>query len=89
MKLAESLKSLNTSADSDGRASVVAGTPVAAGKANILKAVSVDDEGTPADRSAKEVMASVAYDQAQVVVLGEENTSLYMGDSLSFDVDRR
>lgn len=49
MKLAESLKSLNTGADSDGRASVVAGTPVAAGKADILKAVSVDDEGTPAD----------------------------------------
>lgn len=33
-------------------------------------------------------MASVAYDQAQVVVLGEENTSLYMGYGRSFDIDR-
>ena len=86
MKLAESLKSLNTGTHGNGRASVVAGTPVAVGKADVLEAMSVDDEGTPADGSAKEVMASVTNDQAEVVVLGEENTSLDMSDGLSLDV---
>lgn len=89
VELLESLKGLNTGTDSNGRTSVVAGTPVAVGKADVLEAVSVDNEGTPADGSAKEVMASVADDQAQVVVLGKEDTSLDMGDGLSLDVEGR
>lgn len=89
MKLAESLESLNTGADLDGRASVATNTLVLVDNGDVLEAVGVDDESTPADGSAKEVMTSVADDQAKVVVLGEENTSLDVGNGLSLDVEGR
>lgn len=89
MKLAKSLESLNTSTDGNGRASVTTDTLVLVDNADVLETVGVDDESTPANRSAKEVMASVADDQAKVVVLGEENTSLDMSDGLGLDVEGR
>jgi hypothetical protein len=49
--------------------------------------VGVDDEGAPADTAAKEVVARVADDQAQVVLAGEVDAGLNMGNGLGLDED--
>ena len=52
IRLLQDLKGLDTSADSDGRALVIAGTAELVSELDVLETVRVDDQGAPADTAA-------------------------------------
>lgn len=79
---------MHTRSHSDGGAVVARAIPVVGG-ADALEAVSVDNKRAPANAASKEVVSSVANDEAQVVVSGEVDTRLDVGNGLGCDVQDR
>jgi len=67
---------LHTSSGRDGRSFVAARASPLVGGRDGLEVVGVDDQRTPTNAAAEEVMAGVADDQAQIVLSRKVDTSL-------------
>jgi len=85
MSLLKNLEGLDTSTEGDGRTLVAARGSVLVVELDVLEAVCVDHQGTPADAAAKKVVAGVTDNETQVVSAGKVDTGLDVIDSLGHD----
>lgn len=67
---------MDSSAERDSAAGVVTRTGPLLGKSDVLETMSVDDESAPAGTTSDEVVACVADDKAEVIVLAKSIPAL-------------